>query len=140
MIVLKNGVWDILHIGHLNVLRIAAGLGTLVVGVATDEYVQEYKGCAPTVSFHDRAALVGALRMVEAIVPYTGPEDTTAVDILHVDIMVMDQYYGIGDAPHAKRQRDARKMMEARGVRYVLVPYTPNISSTILKEKLDENS
>jgi len=137
--VLKNGVWDILHIGHLNVLRAAAGFGTLVVGVATDEYVREYKDYTPVMNYHDRAALVGALRMVDVVVPYCGPGDTTAIYALGVSIVVIDEHFGIGETPHARRQWEARKKIRALGVQYVVVPYTSGISSTAIKEQLREN-
>ena len=78
--VLKYGTWDPLHVGHLNVLEFAAQLGDrLIVGVATDEYIRTRKGSEPLMPYHDRARIIGALRMVDAVIPYNGPEDITPV-------------------------------------------------------------
>jgi len=137
VVVYKNGVWDLLHAGHLNVLRIAKGLGDfLVVGVATDAYTEAYKGSLPVVSFHDRLRLISELRVVDAAVPYESPEDMRPVELFSVDVVVIDEFTGIGDGPHAQRQRSFREKLEARSVRFIRVPRTPGISSTQIKESI----
>jgi len=136
--VLKTGAWDILHIGHLNVLKIAANLGSfLVVGVATDEYIKEYKGADPAFKFHERAAIISSLRMVDAVIPYGGVEELALIKTFNVDIIVVDQYFGVGASAYAKRQSEARKLMESLGLQYVIVPRTTGISSSYIKEHIN---
>jgi len=137
--VLKTGAWDILHRGHLNVLQIAANLGSfLVVGVGTDEYIKGYKGKKPVFPFSDRAAVIASLRMVDAVIPYSRIDDLALVKVFNVDIIVVDQYFGLGDSPHAKKQYETRKLMEAMGIQYVIVPRTDGISSSYIKERINE--
>ena len=134
--VLKTGAWDILHMGHLNALEFSAQLGDkLVVGVATDEYITERKGHPPVMPYHERARLVGALQMVDAVVPYNGPEDMIPVVTFGVTVKVVDPDYCVGSNEHAQLQGRARERLEAMGVRIVYLPRTPNISSTQIKEK-----
>ena len=64
------GGFDMLHIGHLNILTSAAArCDRLIVGVATDESLERMKGRPPIVPHTERMALVSALRMVDAVVP-----------------------------------------------------------------------
>ena len=56
VIVYAAGVWDMFHVGHLNLLRSAKALGDiLIVGISTDELVLEYKGHHPLLSYEDRS-------------------------------------------------------------------------------------
>lgn len=136
VIVLKTGAWDILHMGHLNALEFSAQLGDkLVIGVATDEYINERKGHQPIMPYHERARLVGALHVVDAVIPYNGPEDMIPVVTFGVTVKVVDPDYCVGNGEHAQRQARARKLLEAEGVQIVYLPRTPHISSTELKEK-----
>jgi D-beta-D-heptose 7-phosphate kinase / D-beta-D-heptose 1-phosphate adenosyltransferase len=75
-IVFTNGVFDILHRGHLDYLREARELGSmLVIGLNSDESVQRIKGPArPLFTMNDRAAALLALRCVDIVVPFV--EDT----------------------------------------------------------------
>lgn len=60
-----TGVYDMFHIGHLNILqRAREQCDFLVVGVSTDELVQKEKSKTPVISFEERCAIVGALRCV----------------------------------------------------------------------------
>lgn len=137
--VYKKGAWDLLHAGHLNVIHVAANLGDfLVVGVCTDEYVEQYKGRPPVVGFHDRMRLMAELRSVDAVVPDDAPDDMRPIELFGVDIRVVDEHYAVGDTPHAKRQREAKRKQEMMGVQFVIVPRTPGISSTRIKEQVNE--
>jgi len=134
VIVLKTGAWDILHMGHLNALEFSAQLGDkLVIGVATDEYINERKGHQPIMPYHERARLVGALQMVDAVAPYNGPEDMIPVELFGVTVKVVDPDYCVGGSEHAQRQVRAREKLRAMGVQIVYLPRTPYISSTKLK-------
>jgi cytidyltransferase-like protein len=65
-----TGVYDMFHIGHLNVIRRAKEqCDYLIVGVSTDELVQKDKGKTPVIPYEERAAIVSALRYVDMVVP-----------------------------------------------------------------------
>ena len=133
-VVYKLGAWDPFHIGHLNVLQIAANLGDiLVVGVATDEWIKEYKHREPFYPFCDRVRILSELRSVDFVVPYTSAADIAPVDRYNVTVVVVDQLWGKGNSLQAKHQRRATKLFRKRGVSFVEVPRTPNISSTQIR-------
>lgn len=67
-----TGVYDMFHIGHLNILRRAKEqCEYLIVGVSTDECVESYKNKAPIIPFEQRAAIVQAIKYVDEVVPQT---------------------------------------------------------------------
>ena len=67
-----SGVFDMFHIGHLNILKRAKEhCDFLIVGVSTDEVVQDYKHHTPVIPFKQRAAIVEAIKYVDKVVPQT---------------------------------------------------------------------
>ena len=65
-----TGVYDMFHIGHLNVIKKAKGLcDYLIVGVSTDDVVIKNKNKTPIIPFEERAAIVEAIRYVDKVVP-----------------------------------------------------------------------
>ena len=133
-VVYQVGAWDPFHIGHLNVLQTAAGLGDiLVVGVATDDHIRAYKNREPCAPFCDRIRIMAELRCVDFAVPYRGPEDLVPYELFNVNVLVLGPLAGRGDSPHAIRQKEAYELIQSRGVRIVRVPRTPNISSTQIR-------
>lgn len=129
------GCWDLFHIGHLNVLEKAASLGDfLVVGVATREHIQAlraYKG-VEVIPFAERERIVGALKCVDATVPYE-MDDFSVFDNHDVGI------WAVG-AEHGTYEFEGRtdRELERRGVKCVVLARTPDISTGILKERIIE--
>jgi glycerol-3-phosphate cytidylyltransferase len=81
-----QGTFDMFHIGHLNLLHQASALcDTLIVGVNSDQLVNEYKHKTPVVSERDRAAIVGELRCVDKVVLCDTLSKTEAWQRLHFD-------------------------------------------------------
>jgi len=130
VIVYAAGVWDMFHVGHLNILKAAKALGDiLVVGVSVDELVYEYKGCHPLLSYEDRSAVVAACRYVDVVVPQRTLEKEEQLQKLDVDILVVgDDWWD-----HKVHGHD---FMTKQGRRVVYLPYTEGRSSTILREAL----
>ena len=126
------GGFDMLHIGHLNILTSAAArCDRLVVGVATDDSLERMKGRPPIVPQAERMALVSALRMVDAVVPDLDQDKRLAWERSPFDILFTGtDWKGTekGDALEAQ-------IMEV-GARVVYLPYTPTTSSTMLRRVL----
>ena len=73
-----TGVFDMFHIGHLNILRRAKEkCDYLIVGVSTDELVQSYKHKVPIIPFEQRCAIVKAIRYVDEVVPQMSMDKST---------------------------------------------------------------
>ena len=83
-----TGVFDMFHIGHLNILRRAKEqCEYLIVGVSTDELVKTYKNKTPIIPFEERKAIVEAVRYVDKVVAQTSMDKMEAWDAIHFDVM-----------------------------------------------------
>ena len=83
-----TGVYDMFHIGHLNVIRRAKEqCDYLIVGVSTDELVQKEKNKTPVIPYEERAAIVAALRYVDEVVPQEEKNKLGAWEKYHFDKM-----------------------------------------------------
>jgi glycerol-3-phosphate cytidylyltransferase len=133
-----TGVFDLFHIGHLNILRNAKGLcDRLIVGVTTDELLMEYKKKKAVIPFFERCEILRNIGYVDAVVSQTSMDKIEAWQRLRFDIMfVGDDWY------NTENWKKYEKRFTEVGVRIVYFPYTQGVSSTlinkILVEKRDE--
>lgn len=130
-----TGVFDMFHIGHLNILKRAKEqCDYLIVGVSTDELVQSYKGKTPVVPYEQRTAIVEAIKYVDKVVPQTTLNKLDAWEQYKYNVM----FHG-SDWEKSTLYKDIVTQLSAVGVKTVFLPYTPNISSSILREKSNSN-
>jgi glycerol-3-phosphate cytidylyltransferase len=126
-----TGVYDLFHIGHLNLLKNAKGLcDKLIVGVTVDELVA-YKHKRAIIPFEDRLEIVRSIKYVDAAIPQDNIDKFAAWEKLKFDILfVGDDWY----------KSDSWKEMEEKfkkvGVKIVYFPYTKGVSSTIIGKAL----
>lgn len=124
---------DIIHAGHVNLLRHAAELGRVTVGLITDEAIARYKA-PPAVPFESRRAVIAALRYVDTVVEQDDPSPVPNLMRLHPDIFVHGDDWQDGEL---RKTREAVVAALARwGGRLEEVPYTPGISSSVIKQRL----
>ena len=125
------GVYDLFHIGHLNLLKNAKGMcDKLVVGVTTDDLVT-YKGKRALIPFEDRIEIVRSIKYVDAAVPQYDMDKLTACKKLGAQVLfVGDDWYG------TEKWADYEKEFEENGIRIVYFPYTKGVSSTIISKTL----
>ncbi|MDE6695420.1 MAG: adenylyltransferase/cytidyltransferase family protein [Muribaculaceae bacterium] len=126
-----TGVFDMFHIGHLNILRRAKELCEyLIVGVSTDEVVEEYKHHKPVIPFSDRAAIVEACRYVDKVVPQMSMDKFVAWQSTPFDVMFHGSEWKGSDLYNEYERKFA-----SVGVEIVYLPHTDGISSTMLRER-----
>ena len=130
-----TGVYDLFHIGHLNLLKQAKEhCEHLIVGVTVDELVS-YKGKSAVIPFEERMAIVGAIRYVDQVVPQTDLDKVKAWEMYHFDVLfVGDDWKG---KPNWVRYE---KELAEKGVDVVYFPYTKGTSSTKLRDVLSAMS
>lgn len=127
-----TGVFDMFHIGHLNVLKKAKEqCDYLIVGVSTDEVVQSYKHKTPIIPFKERIAIVRELKCVDKAVPQTSMNKMEAWEQLHFDAL----FHG-SDWKGSDMYNKMIEEFSAVGVDVVFLPHTEGVSSTLLSEVL----
>ena len=128
-----TGVFDMFHIGHLNILRRAKEqCEYLIVGVSTDELVKEYKNKTPIIPFEERAEIVQSIDCVDRVIAQENRDKYEAWRELMFDVMFVGDDWK-GKPLFMKVEEEFKKV----GVDVVYFPYTKDTSSTILREKLN---
>jgi D-beta-D-heptose 7-phosphate kinase/D-beta-D-heptose 1-phosphate adenosyltransferase len=130
-LVFTNGVFDLLHRGHVDVLLAARKHGdALAVGVNSDASVRRLKGASrPVRNESERAYLLAALAMVDCVVIFEQDTPLELIRALEPDVLVKGGDYSEGNIVGAPEVR-------ARGGRVVIVPLTPGHSTSSIVEKL----
>lgn len=127
-----TGVYDMFHIGHLNILRRAKEqCDYLIVGVSTDELVQHDKNKTPIIPFAERCAIVEAIRYVDKVVPQYNKNKIEAWEKYHFNKMFVGS-----DWKGTSVWNGFEKQFAPLGVEIVYLKHTDGISSTILREKI----
>lgn len=128
-----TGVYDMFHVGHLNVLRRAKEqCDYLIVGVSTDELVQKEKNKTPIIPFEDRCKIVEAIKYVDKVVPQFDKNKFGAWEKYHFDKMFVGSDWK-GTPQWNEYERQFAKLGT---VEIVYLDHTDGISSSLLREKL----
>ncbi len=132
-LVVTNGCFDILHLGHVTYLETARNFGdALFVGINSDDATRQLKGAGrPVNSESDRASVLAALQSVDGVCIFT---DTTATKFLAA--AQPDIYVKGGDYTLETLNQDERRAVESAGGKIILVPFVPGKSTTSLLEKI----
>ena len=126
------GVYDLFHIGHLNLLKNAKGMcDKLVVGITTDDLVT-YKGKHALIPFEDRLEIVRSIKYVDAVVPQDDMDKMTMCKKLGATMLfVGDDWYG------TEKWKNYEKELNEAGIKIVYFPYTKGVSSTKITHALN---
>lgn len=129
------GVYDMFHIGHLNLLKQAKEqCDYLIVAVSTDELVFKSKNHLPVIPFEERAEIVKSIKYVDEVVPQVDKNKFGAWEKYKFDAMfVGDDWKG------SEIFMKAEEQLKEVGSTVVYFPYTKHISSTLLREKIGKN-
>lgn len=127
-----TGVFDLFHIGHLNILRRAKEqCEYLVVGVSTDELVEDYKKKHPIIPFNERIEIVKAIRYVDEVMPQTSMDKLEALRRIHFNVL----FHG-SDWKDTEMYKQIEEELKKNNVDMVFLPHTPGVSSTIISSKV----
>ncbi len=125
--VITYGTFDLLHYGHINLLRRAKEQGDyLIVALSTDEFNQNEKGKKSYFSYENRKMLLESIRYVDLVIPEVGWEQKrNDIKEYHIDKFVIgDDWIGKFD------------FLEEEGAKVIYLPRTPEISTTYIKDDL----
>lgn len=127
------GVYDLFHIGHLNLLKNAKGMcDRLIVGVTTDDLVT-YKGKRALIPFEDRIEIVRSIKYVDAAVPQTNMDKISMCKKLGATVLfVGDDWYA------TEKWQKYEKECAEEGIQIVYFPYTRGVSSTLIAKTLEQ--
>lgn len=129
-----TGVFDMFHIGHLNILRRAKEqCDFLIVGVSTDELVMNYKNKKPIICFEDRAEIVDSIRFVDKVVAQKDMNKAAAIKEYGADVVFVGS-----DWKGTDKWSAFEKEFAAIGCAVEYLDHTDGISSTILRERLNK--
>jgi len=125
------GVYDLFHIGYLNLLRNAKSMcDKLIVGVTTDELVS-YKNKNAVIPFQERMEIVQSIKYVDAAIPQVDMDKLATWSKLKFDVMF------VGDDWHqTEKWQEIEAEFKKVDVRVVYFPYTIGTSSTLINEIL----
>ena len=130
-LVFTNGVFDILHVGHVRYLEQARSLGdALVVAINSDASVRELKGAGrPLINEDERAEILAGLRAVSYVSVFDGLSPRSLIAELLPDILVKGGDYSL-DEIHGREE------VEAAGGRVVSLPFVEGVSSSDIIERM----
>ena len=125
-----TGVFDMFHIGHLNILKRAKEqCDYLIVGVTLDEVVQTYKHKTPIIPYEQRSAIVASMRYVDKVVPQVSMDKMDAYKKYKFDAL----FHG-NDWQNSDMYNKIVEEFEKLGVDVVFLPHTDGISSSLIRQ------
>ena len=139
LVVYTGGTFDLFHAGHVNFLKrckeIAGELGSVVVSLNTDEFIKEYKGKPPIVSFSDRMAVLKACQYVDQVIANSGGADSKPT-ILQVSPNIVAIGTDWAKKDYYKQMQFTQDWLDEKDISHIYIPYTKGISSTEIKTRL----
>ena len=129
-----TGVYDMFHIGHLNLLKRAKEkCDYLIVGVSTDECCESYKHKRPVIPYEQRAAIVAAIKFVDEVVPQENMDKLAFLKQRHFDVMFHgDEWKGTDLYNHYEEE------FLKFGAQIEYFSHTDGISSSLLRNIINK--
>ena len=131
-----GGTFDLPHAGHVQFLRACAELGKVTVALNTDEFITQYKGKPPVMSYWERLAVLLEYKSVYDVVPNKGGSDSKpAIELVEPDIIAIGSDWARKD--YYKQMGFDQDWLDEQGISLLYIPYTEGISTTEIKRRLD---
>lgn len=135
LVVYTGGTFDLFHAGHVNFLKKCALLGTVIVSLNSDEFILEYKGKQPAMSFDDRASVLRSCVYVSDVILNVGGHDSRAsIESVRPDIIAIGSDWARKD--YHKQMGFNQDWLDERDISLIYIPYTRGISSTEIKKRI----
>lgn len=144
MIVYNGGTYDLLHVGHLRVLRkcreLAGPGGEVVIGLNSDDFVAEFKGHPTVQPYAERSEILSALRYVDRVIPNVGgPDSRPTLEAVNPDVIAVGHdWYSPDDSRYCTQMGFTREWLAERGIRLVYLDWVPGRSSTQVRATASE--
>lgn len=133
--VYTGGTFDLFHSGHVNFLKRCSELGSVTVALNTDEFIEEYKGKAPVMSYGERQEVLLGCKYVSAVIPnFSGSDSRPAIEVVNPDIVAIGSDWARKD--YYTQMAFDQNWLDDRGIALIYIPYTKNVSSTAIKERM----
>jgi glycerol-3-phosphate cytidylyltransferase len=131
-----GGTFDLFHAGHVEFLKTCSELGEkVIVALNTDEFIAQYKGKPPVISYEDRKKVLLACKYVDVVIPNQGGKDSTlAIDVVKPDLIAIGSDWARKD--YYKQMGFSQDWLDVRRISLIYIPYTQGISSTEIKQRL----
>ncbi|MDL2280894.1 adenylyltransferase/cytidyltransferase family protein [Selenomonadales bacterium OttesenSCG-928-I06] len=128
-----TGVFDMFHIGHLNIFKQAKDFcDFLIVGVSTDELCQKLKNKIPVIPFSERIEIVSSIKYVDIVFTQTKIDRIADFNKYHFNIMFKGD-----DWKNSSEYKKSEKTMKELGIEIMFFPYTQSTSSTTLRKFIE---
>ena len=129
-----TGVYDMFHIGHLNIIKRAKEqCDYLIVGVSTDELVEQEKNKTPVIPYEERASIVESIRYVDKVVPQVNKNKFEAWEKYHFNKMFVGS-----DWKGTKQWDKFEEQFKPYGVEIIYLSHTDGISSSLLRTRIGQ--
>lgn len=134
-VVYTGGTFDLFHWGHANFLKECNELGEVVVALNRDEFVTKFKNKTPIMNFEERKKVLLSCKYVSRVIENFGNEDSKPViETIKPDIIAIGDDWK--DKDYYKQMGFDSKWLTQRGIELKYIPYTKEISSTIIRSRL----
>lgn len=129
-----GGTFDLFHSGHVNFLRRCSEMGEVIIALNTDEFIAAYKGRPPIMSYSQRKIVLEACRYVDKVVPNThGADSKPTIIKVNPDLIVIGSDWARKN--YYDQMQFDQDWLDQHGYGLVYIPYTDQISTTILKQR-----
>lgn len=136
-IVYTGGTFDILHPGHLYLLKQCKMLGDVTVSLNTDEFIESYKGKPPIMTYNERKIMLEACEYVDKVVENSGNADSKiAIQEVNPDILAIGIDWAVKD--YYGQMQFTQEWLDKNDIVLVYLPHLEGLSSTNIKNRIIE--
>jgi glycerol-3-phosphate cytidylyltransferase len=136
--VYTGGTFDLFHAGHVEFLRQCSLIGEVTVALNTDEFIKTYKGKAPVMTYQERKTVLEACVFVSAVVEnQEGSDSKPTIYEVNPDVIAIGSDWARKD--YHKQMGFTQDWLDDLGIWLLYIPYTSNISSTLIKQRIANN-